>query len=187
MAGVAAVADRRRESADAGIGCGVRRGIRWLASSGHPRCRARATSVRGPGRCERPDGRRRSSSKPGCAMSSQGVGSSLADRRWGGEKIFCCVTTRGRNVRVLNGLGRDFGSLPALLLGLGMLGFDADVLTTIGPGGEPPASGGLHAGIPGPGNSAGSSAADGTCIGILCAGRSAGAVAALWAAGCLLA
>ena len=27
-------------------------------------------------------------------------------------------------------LGADFGSLPALLLGLGMLGFDADVLAT---------------------------------------------------------
>jgi len=40
------------------------------------------------------------------------------------------VTTRGRNFRVLNGLGRDFGSLPALLLGLGMLYFDAGILTT---------------------------------------------------------
>jgi hypothetical protein len=42
------------------------------------------------------------------------------------------VTTRGRNVRVRHGFGRDFGSLPALLLGLGLLGFDAGVLTTFG-------------------------------------------------------
>jgi hypothetical protein len=42
------------------------------------------------------------------------------------------VTTRGRDFRVLNGLGRDFGSPPALLLGLGMLGFDAEILTTFG-------------------------------------------------------
>ena len=49
----------------------------------------------------------------------------------GGEKkIFCCVTTRGRNFGVINGLGRDFGSLPALLLGLGMPHFDARVLAT---------------------------------------------------------
>ena len=40
------------------------------------------------------------------------------------------MTTRRRNFRVLNGLGRDFGSLPALLLGLGTLNFDADVPAT---------------------------------------------------------
>jgi hypothetical protein len=128
MAEVAAVADRRRRSADAGTGCGVRPGIRWRACSGHPRCRAPATYVRGPGRCERPGGRRRSSSEPGCAMSAQGVGSSRADRRWGGKKIFCCVTTRGRNGRVLHGFGRDFGSLAALFLGLGVAGLDHVVL-----------------------------------------------------------
>jgi hypothetical protein len=130
--GVAAVADRWRWFAEAGIGCDVRPGMRWLACSGHPRCRARATYVRGPGRCEWPDGRRRSSSEPGCAVSSQGVGSSLADRIWGGGEIFCCVTTRGRNVRVLNGLGRDLGSLTAPLLGLGMAGLDHDVLAASG-------------------------------------------------------
>lgn len=40
------------------------------------------------------------------------------------------MTTRGRNFRVLNGLRRDFGSLSALLLGLGMLLFDAGLLAT---------------------------------------------------------
>jgi hypothetical protein len=40
------------------------------------------------------------------------------------------VTTRGRNFGVLNGLGRSFGLLPALFLGLGMLGLDADIPTT---------------------------------------------------------
>ena len=129
---MAAESDRRWESADAGIGCGVRPGLRWLASSGHPKCRERATYVRGPGRCERPDGRRRRSSERGCAVSSRGVGSSLADRRWGGEKIFLCVTTRGCNVRVLNGFGRDFGSLAALFLGLGVAGLDHSVLAASG-------------------------------------------------------
>jgi hypothetical protein len=132
MAGVPAAAHRRRWCAEAGIGCGVRPGIRGPASSGHPRCRERATSVPGPGRCERPGGRRCRNSEPGCAARSPGIRSSLADRIRGEKKIFCCVTTRGRNFRVLHGLGRDFGSLPALLLGLGLLGFDADVLTTFG-------------------------------------------------------
>jgi hypothetical protein len=132
MAGVPVAAHWRRWSADAGIGCGVRPGIRWSASSGHPRCRAPATSVPGPGRCQRPVGRWRSSSEPGFGARSRGVGSSLADRRRGEKKIFCCVTTRGRNFRVINGLGRGLGAVTALFLGLGLLGFDADVLTTFG-------------------------------------------------------
>jgi len=44
------------------------------------------------------------------------------------------VTTRGRNVRVLNGLGRGLGVLTALLFSLGMLGFDAPTLLSAGPG-----------------------------------------------------
>ena len=111
-------------------GAGARLDTRRPASYGHPRCRARATYVPGPGRCERPGGRWRSSSEPGCGARSRGVRSSLADRRRGEKKNFCCVTTRGRNFRVLNGLGRDFGSLAAHLLGLGMLRFDRDVPAT---------------------------------------------------------
>jgi hypothetical protein len=108
----------------------VRRGIQRLASSGHPGCCARATYVLGPGRCEPLDDRRCSSSELGCAARSWGVRSSLADRIWGKGNKICCVTTRGRNFGILNGLGRDFGSLPALLLGPGMLHFDAVILTT---------------------------------------------------------
>jgi hypothetical protein len=50
----------------------------------------------------------------------------------GVKKIFCCVTTRGRNFRVLNGFGRGLGAVPALFLGLGVLGFDAGVLASFG-------------------------------------------------------
>jgi len=128
--GVAAAAHRRPWPADAGIGSVLRPRIRWPASSGHPGCRERATYVPGPGRCEQLGGRWHSSSEPGFAARSRGVGSSLAGRIRGEEKIFCRVTTPGRNFRVLNSLGRDFGSLPALLLGLGMLHFDAGVLAT---------------------------------------------------------
>ncbi len=130
MAAVPAAAVRRRWSADAGIGSGVRPGIQWPASSGHPRCRERATYVPGPGRCGPPDDRRCSNSEPGCVARSRGVRNSLADRIWGEKKNFCCVTTRGRNFWVRNGLGRDFGSLPALLFGLGMLLLDAGLLAT---------------------------------------------------------
>jgi len=108
----------------------VRPGIQRPASSGRPRCRARATYVHDPGHCERPDDRRCSNSEPGCAARLRGVRSSLADHTRGAEKNFCCVTTRGRNFWVRNGLGRDFGSLPALLFGLGMLLLDAGLLAT---------------------------------------------------------
>ncbi|MGH9748195.1 MAG: hypothetical protein ACRD59_19020 [Candidatus Acidiferrales bacterium] len=40
------------------------------------------------------------------------------------------MTTRGRNFGVFNGLGQVLGALTALLFGLGMLGFDAGILTT---------------------------------------------------------
>jgi hypothetical protein len=104
--------------------------IRWPASSGHPNCRAKATYVRGQGRYELPDGRRRSKNELGCGVRSRGVRSSPADRTKKEGKKIRCVTTRGRNFGVFNGLGRDFGSLPALLFGLGMPGFDAGIPTT---------------------------------------------------------
>jgi hypothetical protein len=127
--GVPGAAYRRRRSAEARIDYSVRPGIRCPVSCGHPKSRESATYVPGPGRCERPDGRRRSNSEPGCGARSWGVRGSLADRMRGEEKTFCCVTTRGRNFGIFNGLWCDFGAPPALLFGLGMLGFDAIVPT----------------------------------------------------------
>jgi len=128
--GVPAAAGRRRWPAEARIGCGVRPGIRCPVSCGHPKSREIATYVHDPGHCELPDGRRRNRSVLGCEGRSHAVRSSPADRIRDEEKIFCCVTTRGRNVGILNGLGSGFGLPPALLLGLGMLGLDAGILTT---------------------------------------------------------
>ena len=108
----------------------MRRGIQWTASSGHPRCRGSATYVRDPGHCELPDGRRRNRSVPGCGARSPGIRGNLADRIKGEKKKFCCVTMRGRNLGAFNDLGRSFGLLPALFLGLGMLGSDAGVPAT---------------------------------------------------------
>jgi hypothetical protein len=108
----------------------VRPSIRWPAFYDHPRCRESTTYVLGPGRCERPDDRRRSNSEPGCGARSWKARGSLADRKRGVEKSFCCVTTRGSNFVVFNGLGRSLGTPPALLLGLSMLGLDVGILTT---------------------------------------------------------
>ena len=50
----------------------------------------------------------------------------------GRKKLFCCVTTRGRNVGVLNGFGRDFGSQAAPFLVLSVAVPDHDVLAASG-------------------------------------------------------
>ena len=50
----------------------------------------------------------------------------------GRKKFFCCVTTRGRNVGVLNGFGRDFGSQAAPFLVLSVAVLDQDVLAASG-------------------------------------------------------
>jgi hypothetical protein len=99
---------------------GERPGTRSSASCDRPRCRERATCVLDPGHCEPPDGRRGNSTVPGCGMRSRGVRGSPADRITGEKKSFCCVTTRRRNLGILNGLGRGLDSLAARFLGLGV-------------------------------------------------------------------
>jgi hypothetical protein len=106
--------------------------FRWPAASGHPNCRAKATYVRGQGRYELPDGRRRSRNELGCGVRSRGVRSSPAGRiTKKGKKNLLRDHARGQ-IRVLSGLGQDLGTLTALLFGLGMEGLDADVLATPG-------------------------------------------------------
>jgi hypothetical protein len=76
---------------------------------------------------------------PGCEVRSRAVRSSPADRIREGEKRFCCVTTRGRNVRGFNGLGRSPRSLTALFLSLSVADSDDGVSAMFGlaPGGLP--------------------------------------------------
>jgi hypothetical protein len=69
---------------------------------------------------------------PGYGPRLRGARGSLADRRAEAKKKFICVTTRGRNFRIFIGLRHNFGLLTALLLGLGVLGFDALVSATFG-------------------------------------------------------
>jgi hypothetical protein len=75
---------------------------------------------------------RRNSSVPGCGASSRGLRGSQADRIRKGKKSFCCVTTRGRKLRLLNRLSCRLCSLAALSLSLGMLGFGIGALATFG-------------------------------------------------------
>ena len=49
-----------------------------------------------------------------------------------GKKFFCCVTTRGRKIHVLNGLRRGLSSLAALPLRLGMTLPGGDILAVLG-------------------------------------------------------
>jgi hypothetical protein len=90
----------------------------------------RATYVHGLGHYGRLDDMWVSNSVPGCGVRSLGVRGSLAARRAGVKKRFGCVTTRGCNVGIFNGLGHKVDSSTALLLCLSVLGFDISVLAT---------------------------------------------------------
>jgi hypothetical protein len=120
----------------AAIAGSARLGTRWPASCGHPGCRERATFARDPARCERPACRRGNSSAPGYgAMSRELHGSPAGCRVKGRKNFFCCacrVTTRRRKVRILNGLGRDLGSLTALPLRLGVASPGRVILAVLG-------------------------------------------------------
>ena len=130
-------------------GVGAWLGTRRPASSGHPRCRERATCVLDPGRYEPPDGRWGHSNEPGCGPTSRVIRNSRADRIREGKKRLCCVTTRRRVLWILNSLGDGLGALAARTLGLGVLGFGLGVLATIGlpPRGLPAADLALAFGI----------------------------------------
>jgi len=80
---------------------------------------------------------------------------------------------------MFNGLGRSLGLLTALALGLGVPGFDLRP-GDVWPAAAPPASDGPPAGIPAPGNSAGSSTAAGTRGRSLYAGTCARGAGAFW-------
>jgi len=112
---------------------GGRLGTHRPASSGHPRCRERATCAPDPGHCESPDGRWGHSNEPDYGPTSRVIRNSRADRIREGKKRLCCVTTRRRRVLwILTSLGDGLGALAARALGLGVLGLALGVLATIG-------------------------------------------------------
>jgi hypothetical protein len=114
------------------IGVGAWLGTDGPASSGHPRCRERATCALDPGRCEPPDGSWDHSNEPGCGPTSRAMRNSRADRITEGKKRLCCVTTRWRVLWILISRGDGLGALAARTLGLGVLGFALGVLAPIG-------------------------------------------------------
>jgi hypothetical protein len=113
-------------------GDSARLDTRRPVSYDHPRCRETATYVPDPGRCERPDGRRSSSSVPDCRCTLWVAHGIPAARRGGGKKSFCCVTTRRRNLCTRTTLGRGFGSLAARALCLGVPRLDLGRLAVFG-------------------------------------------------------
>ena len=113
-------------------GAGVRLGTRSSASCVRPRCRERATCVLDRGHCEPLDDKQDNSTGPGYGVRLPGAHGSPADRTTGTKKRFCCVTTRCRNLGILNGLGRGLNSLTARFFGLGVLGFGLGGLSMLG-------------------------------------------------------
>ena len=109
-----------------------RPGTRRRVCSGHSRCRETATCVHDLGHCELLDGRRRSSSAPGCGSRKAAVPGTQAGRTRESKKNFCCVTTRRRNLRVLRFLGRGFGALAARALSRRVLRFGGGIQAASG-------------------------------------------------------
>ena len=100
-----------------------RPGTHRRVSDGHSRCRVTAIYVRDRDNCELPDGRRRSSSAPGCEPSSGAVHGTPAGCIRESKKNFCCVTTRRRNLGVRRCFGRGLGAVAAREFSLCVLGF----------------------------------------------------------------
>jgi hypothetical protein len=114
-------------------GVGAWLGTHRPASSGHPRCRERATCARDPERCESPDGRWGHSNEPGYGPTSRVIRNSRVDRIREEKKRLCCVTTRRRRVLwILSSPGDGLGPVAARALGLGVLSFAPSVLATFG-------------------------------------------------------
>lgn len=114
---------RRALAGIAGSGPPHAGSTRRRASAGRLTCRESATCVHGPGHCGPPAGKPGSSSAPGYGSSSGAVRSTPADRINFQQKIFCCVTTRRRNLGIGRGLRRGLGPLAAHPLRLGVPGF----------------------------------------------------------------
>ena len=125
-------APRRMRRVGAGTVARGRPDIRRRVCGGHSRCRDTATCVHDPGHCELPDGRRRSSSAPGCGSSWPAVHGTLAGRTREAKKNFCCVTTRRRNFGILRCLRRGFGALAAHALRLRVLSFGRGIQAASG-------------------------------------------------------
>ena len=116
----------------AGIAARGQPGTRRHASDDHSKYRETATCVRDPGHSAPLDGRRNSSSAPGCGPSSRAVHGTPAGRTRESKKNFCCVTTHRRNFGVLRSLGRGLGTLTARALSFCVPRFDLGGLAPSG-------------------------------------------------------
>ncbi len=126
------MAPRRTRRVGAGTVVRGQFDTRKRVCGGRSKCRATATCVRDPEPDERPDGRRRSSSAPGCGSTFAVVHGTRAGRTKESKKNFCCVTTRCRICGVLRRLGRGAGALAAQALRLRLPRFGGGILATAG-------------------------------------------------------
>jgi hypothetical protein len=126
------VTPRRKRRLGAGTVARERPDTRNRVCGGRSKCRATATYVRDPGPDERPDGRRRSSSAPGCGSTLAVDHGTPAGRTRELKKNFCCVTTRRRIFGVLRCLGRGAGALAAHALRLCLPRFGGGIQATAG-------------------------------------------------------
>jgi hypothetical protein len=164
--------------------CGAvrgRSGSRGRVGGGLGTCHAATTCVRDRAPGEGPDGRRGSSSVPGCGPTSEVIHSTRAGRTKESEKSEKIFLLRDHAppqllaFSVVAAERRRAGGAHVVPWHAGLWPHRPGA---VWPAAAPPASGGADAGNRGPGSNAGSNAAAGSGGHSLCAGRSAAAVVA---------
>ena len=113
-----------------------------------------------------------------CLVADRADGVLVAARpiaQWPGKKSPSCVTTRRCKLWFFNGLRPRLHSLAARLFGMGVLGFDVEVLATFRLASGTCASGSARAGNPDADSSVGGNNEAGICVCTRCADMSAGA------------
>jgi len=161
--------------------CGAARGRSGspvCVRGGLATCRAAATCVRDRVPGEPPDGRRGSSSVPGCGPPSQVVQSTRAGRTEESAKKFLLRDHAPAQLRASSVVAAGRRRADGAHVAPWHAGLWPRRPGAAWPAAAPPASGGPDAGIRGPGSNAGSNAAAGSGGHSLCAGRSAAAVVA---------
>jgi hypothetical protein len=161
----------------------ARPGTHRRVCGGRLTCRATATCVHDPGHCQLPDGRRRSSSVPGCGSSAAVLHGTPAGRTREAARKFLLRDHAPPQLRAPAALGSKIWHTHGAHVGPRRAGPWPHRPGVVAPAAAPPASGELPAGIRGLGSNAGSSAAVDTCPHTLYADRSATAVVADWHGG----
>ena len=144
--------------------------------AGLGKCHGIATCVRDRAPCQRPHGRRSSSSAPDCGPTSQPVHSTLAGHTSKSAKKFLLRDHAPPQSQPTSEVVAKRWRADGALVRLRRAGLWPPRPGVVRPAAAPPASVSPTADIRGPGSNAGSNAAAGTCVHSLCADRRASAV-----------